>query len=163
MRNQRITLGSVGQHAPQSLRHGDHPLPHRYRGDDVIGEVGRRLCHVPTVAGRADAAALAGECHDESLAAARAPGAGEAEAEEPALEIAAEFLLDMARYGLLGGFPPLEPALEVLGDDLVERRLLGAAALVAAGRRGAAVRAASASRGKPCDRGDHGRTGRWTA
>jgi hypothetical protein len=35
--------------------------------------------------------------------------------------------------------------------------------LVTAGRRGASVRAASASRGKPCDRGDHGRTGRWTA
>jgi hypothetical protein len=125
--------GSVGQHAPQSLRHGDHPLPHRYRRDDVIDEMRGRLGHVAAVAGRADAAALAGECHDESLAAARAPGAGEAEAEEPALEIAAEFLLDVARHGPLGGFPPRQPPLEVLGDDLVERRLLGAAPLVAAG------------------------------
>jgi len=87
---------------------------------------------VPAVAGRTDAATLAGEGHDESLAACCAPGAGEAEAEEPALEIAAEFLLDMARYGLLGGFSPGEPALEVLGDDLVERRLLGATPLIAA-------------------------------
>jgi len=155
--------GSVCQKAPQPLRHGDHPLPHGHRRDDVIGEMRRRLCHVPAVAGRADAAALAGEGHDESLATARAPGAGEAEAEDPAGEIAAEFVLNVCRHGPLGSFPPLKPALKVLGDNPVERRLLGPATLVAAGRRGTAVRAASASRGKPCDRGDHGRTGRWTA
>jgi hypothetical protein len=68
--------------------------------------------------------------HDESLVAARAPCAGEAEAEEPTLEIAAEFVLDIARHGPFESFPPLEPALEVLGDDLVERRLLGATPLV---------------------------------
>ena len=39
--------------------------------------------------------------------------AGEAEAEEPALEIAAEFVLDVSRHGPLGGFGPLEPAFEV--------------------------------------------------
>ena len=44
--------------------------------------------------------------------------------------------------GLLGGFPPPEPTLEVLGDDLVERCLLGAATLVAARRRGAGMRPA---------------------
>jgi hypothetical protein len=46
--------------------------------------------HVAAVAGRADAAALAGEGHDESRAACHADCAGEAEAEEPALEIAAK-------------------------------------------------------------------------
>jgi hypothetical protein len=45
----------------------------------------------------------------------------------------------------------------------VERCLLGAAPLVTAGRRGASVRAVSASLRKPCDRGDHRRTSRWTA
>jgi len=89
--------------------------------------------------------------------------AGESEAENAALERAAKLLLDRARHGPLGGFPPLEPALEVLRHDLVEGRLLGPTSLVAAGRRGASMRAASASRGKPCDRGDHGRTGGWTA
>jgi hypothetical protein len=79
----------------------------------------------------ADAAALAGEGHDESLAAARAESAGEAEAEEPAGEIAAEFVLNVYRHGPLG-FPPLKPALEVLGDHFVERRLLGPAPLVTA-------------------------------
>jgi hypothetical protein len=54
----------------------------------MIGEMRRRLGHVPAVAGRADAAALAGEGHDESRAARHADRAGEAEAEEPALEIA---------------------------------------------------------------------------
>jgi len=80
-----------------------------------------------------------------------------------ALEIAAEFALDVSRHGPLGNFPPGEPVLEVLRYDLVERRLLGPTPLVAAGRRGAAMRSASDSRGKPCDRGDHERTGKWTA
>ena len=106
-----------------------------------------------------DAAALAGEGDDESPAARHADRAGEAEAEEPALEIAAEFVLDVSRHGPLGSFPPLEPAIEVLRDDFVERRLLGPTPLVTAERRGAAVLAEVASRGKPCDRGDHGRTG----
>jgi hypothetical protein len=33
----------VGEKDPQAFRHGDHPLPHRYRRNDVIGEVGGRL------------------------------------------------------------------------------------------------------------------------
>ena len=74
------------------------PLPHGHRRDDVIGEVGGRLGHVAAVAGRADAAALAGECHDESRAARHADRAGEAEAEDAALEIAAEFVLDVSRH-----------------------------------------------------------------
>jgi hypothetical protein len=44
-----------------------------------------------------------------------------AEAEEPALEIAAELVLEVSRHGPLGGFPPGEPALEVLGHNSVER------------------------------------------
>jgi len=155
--------GSVGQHAPQSLRHGDHPLSHGHRRDDVIGEVCGGLCHVAAVAGRTHTAALAGEGHDEARAARHADSAGESEAEQSALEIAAEFVLDVARHGPLGRFSPGEPALEVLGDDPVERRLLGPTPLVTAGRRGASVRAEAGSRGKPCDRGDHGRIGRWTA
>jgi hypothetical protein len=88
---------------------------------------------VAAVAGRADAAALAGEGHDESRAARRADRASETEAEEPALEITAEFVLDVSRHGPLPGFSPSEPALEVLRHDLVERCLLGATTLVAAG------------------------------
>jgi hypothetical protein len=79
----------------------------------MIDKVGGRLGHVATVAGRADATALAGEGHDESRAARRADRAGEAEAEEPALEIAAEFVLDVSQHGPLPSFSPGEPALEV--------------------------------------------------
>jgi hypothetical protein len=68
---------------------------------------------------------------------AGAQRAGEFEAGDASLEIATELLVDVARHGPLGGFPPLEPTLEVLRPDLVERRLLGAALLVLAGQRGA--------------------------
>jgi hypothetical protein len=84
------------------------------------------------ITGGADAADLAGKGHDKSRVAAGAYRTAESEAEQPALEIAAEFLLDVARHGPLSGFPPLEPTLEVLRHDLVERGLLGAATLVAA-------------------------------
>jgi hypothetical protein len=70
------------------------------------------------------------------------------------VEITAELVLEVARHGPLSAVPPLEPALEVLGDDLVERRFLRAATLVATRRRRAAVWAEAASRGKPCDCGD---------
>ena len=82
----------------------------------MIDKVGGRLGHVAAVARRADATALAGECHHERLAAACAPAAGESEAQQPALEIAAELVLDVSRHGPLPGFPPGEPALEVLRD-----------------------------------------------
>jgi hypothetical protein len=99
----------------------------------VIGEVGGGLCHVAAVAGRADTPSLAGESDDEPSAAACTESAGESEVENAAFEIAAELLLDVARHGPLGGIPPDEPTLEVFGGDLVQRRLLGPAALVAAG------------------------------
>ena len=73
-----------------------------------------RLGHVAAARGRADAAALAGEGHDERLAAARAASTGESEAEDAALEIAAEFVLDVSRHGPLRLVTPLEPALKML-------------------------------------------------
>jgi len=79
----------------------------------VIGEVGGGPGHMAAVAERADATALARERDDKPLAAARAEGTAEPEAEDAALEIAAEFLLDVARRSPLGGFSPLEPVLEV--------------------------------------------------
>jgi len=124
--------GSVGEKAPQPLRHGDHPLPHRYRRDDVIGEMGGGLRHVPAIAGWAHPAPLARERDDKPLAAARTERTAEPETEDAAREIAAEFVLNVCRHGPLGGIPPGEPALQVLGDDFVERRLLGPPPLVTA-------------------------------
>jgi hypothetical protein len=97
----------------------------------VIGEVGGSLGHVATIAGRADAAALAGEGHDESRAARHADRAGEAVAEEPAREIAAEFVLDVSRHGPLGGFPPGEPA---LGRNALSRDFTRIIGLIEEGR-----------------------------
>jgi len=121
--------------------------------------MGGGLGHVPTVAGRTHTPSLAGEGHDKTLAAARAESACESKAEDAALEIAAEFLLDVARHGPLGAVAPLEPALEVLGDDPVERCLLGAATLVAACRRGAGMRPEAEPQGKRGGGSDHGQTG----
>ena len=65
----------VGEKISQSLRHGDHPLPHGHRRDDVIGEMGGGLGHVPDVAGRTHTPSLAGEAREKTLAAARAESA----------------------------------------------------------------------------------------
>jgi hypothetical protein len=53
--------GPVGEDAPQSFRHRDHPLPARDRRDDAVSEVRGRLGHTAAGAGRADAPALAGK------------------------------------------------------------------------------------------------------
>jgi len=98
-----VEVDMVAERRAEAVQEGDTPEP-RAGGSR----------YVAAVAGRADAAALAGECHDESRAARHADRAGEAEAEEPALEIAAEFVLNVCRHGPLGGFSPLEPALEPL-------------------------------------------------
>jgi hypothetical protein len=53
--------GGVGlQVVAQSLRHREHPLPHRQAWDDVIGKVGGGVDPASGVAGRADAPALTG-------------------------------------------------------------------------------------------------------
>ncbi len=109
--------------------------------------------------GRTHAPSLAGEGRDKPLAAARAESACESKAEDAALEVTAEFLLNKGRHGPLGTVATSEPVLEVLGDDPVERSLLGAATLVAACRRGAGMRPEAGPRGKRGGGSDHGQTG----
>ena len=121
--------------------------------------MGGGLRHVPAIAGWAHPAPLARERDDKPLAAARAESTAEPEAEDAALEIAAEFLLDVARHGPLCLVTPLEPAREVLGDDFVERSLLGAATLVAAAWCRAGMRPEAGPRGKSAEYSDHGQTG----
>ena len=43
LREGRDGRGPIGEHAAQSLRPGDHPLPHGHRRDDVSGVSGNRL------------------------------------------------------------------------------------------------------------------------
>ena len=79
----------------------------------MIDKVRGGLRHAPAIAGRANPAPLARERDDKPLAAARAEGTAEPKAEDAALEIPAEFLLDVARHGTLRHVTPLEPAREV--------------------------------------------------
>ena len=79
----------------------------------------------------------------KSLATARAGSAGESKAEDAALEIAAEFLFDVARHGPLGAVAPLEPALESRGQ-----KLCGAAS-----SRGGDARSDGTASGRRGDRG----------
>jgi len=53
----------------QPLGHREHPLAHRQGREDVIDQVGGGLRHAPGVARGADAAPLAGEGHQEIVAA----------------------------------------------------------------------------------------------
>ena len=70
-------LGPVSGKPPQPLVQRDDPLPNGHWRDDVVDEVGRRLRHVPAVAGRADAPSLAREGHAQRLRAPCAERAGD--------------------------------------------------------------------------------------
>lgn len=161
-REGRDCVGPVSEEAAQPLRHGDHPLPHGHRGNDAVDEMRSCLCHPAAVAGGTDAAALAGESHDKTLPARSTACPAESEAEDAAGEVRRQLPFDMRRNGLLSDRPILDPAFEVLCDDLVKRRLLRPASLVAAGTRSADVRADFGPRRRRSQDGDHGRTGAWT-
>ena len=62
---------AVSEEAAQSLRHGDHPLPHGHRGSDAVDEMRSCLRHSAAIARRADTPALAREGHDKILPARR--------------------------------------------------------------------------------------------
>ena len=140
-REGRDRVGPVSEEAAQPLRHGDHPLPHRYRRNDVVDEMRSRLRHSAAVARRTDTPALAREGHDKTLPARCTARPAKSEAEDATGEVRPQLPFDVRRNGLLSDRPSLEPAFEVLCDDLVERRLLWSAPLVAAGTRSADVRA----------------------
>jgi len=129
-------------------------LAHRHLREHVLDQMGGRLGHAAGGAGRAQAAAFAGERDQEVMAAGAAARAGEAAGEDAALEKAPEFALDVARDRRAVGIAlasACQPGLEVLLDEPVERRALGSAATVDPGGggadRGTAVRACGL---RPC-------------
>lgn len=83
-----------------SLGHGDHPLAHLQRREDVINQVRGSLGRSPGVAGRTQLASLAGEGHQEIAAARRVPRAGEAIDQDAAGEIVAEFPFQIGGHPL---------------------------------------------------------------
>ena len=58
-REGRDRVWAVSEEAAQSLRHGDHPLPHGHRGNDAVDEMRSCLLHSAAIARRADTPALA--------------------------------------------------------------------------------------------------------
>jgi len=92
--------------------------------------------HASGIAGWAHAPLLAGQCNEQILAARAATSPQKAVRQDPALQVLAQLALDVLRQGTLvrlAGF--CEKRLEVLSDNLVERRGLGLVPLVAFGRR----------------------------
>ena len=53
--------GVVVQEGPDAFRHGEHPLAHGHRRQDVIDEMGGGLDHTARITGRTHAAAFATE------------------------------------------------------------------------------------------------------
>ena len=86
-REGRDCVGPVSEEASQSLRHGDHPLPHGHRGNDAVDEMRSCLCHPAAVAGGTDAAALAREGHDKALTARSTACPAESEAEDATCKV----------------------------------------------------------------------------
>ena len=91
----------VSKEAAQSLRHGDHPLPHGHHGYDVVDEMRSCLCHPAAVAGGTEAAALAREGHDKALPARSTACPTESEAEDASASVSGPWPVSrcLAAYG----------------------------------------------------------------
>jgi hypothetical protein len=122
----RPAISIAVQEVAQALGYREHPLAHRQRWQDVIGEMRGRRHHAPRVARWAHASAFARERDQEVVPALSAASAGEAMGEDAAVEIAAELPLHMLRHrplvivavAALG-----EPGLEVFLDAAIEHAL----------------------------------------
>ena len=112
----RVALKEVAQ----PFGHGEHPLPHRQRRENVIDQVRGSFGHAPGVAGGAHATALAGVCDQEIVLALVAVGSGKAVSKDAAFESAAKCPFDMGRRRfsvLAAGL--LQPGFEMGLDDAI--------------------------------------------
>ncbi len=145
------------QEVTQPLGHGQDPLAHRQRWENVIDQVRRCFGHAPRVARGAHTATLAGVCDQEIVLALVAVGVGEAVSKDAAFVIAAEGSLDMGRrcFTVLAA-GEFQPGFEVGLDDAIPQRPLGTAALVALGC-GRGALCGGCHRGGPSWSGDRDR------
>jgi hypothetical protein len=93
----------------------------------MINKMRGGLCHPPRITGRADAAPLAEESHQEVTAAIRAVGTGEAIGEDAAFQVASEVPLDIGRHRMaipIAFTRQHQVGLQVLLDDAVQDGLL---------------------------------------
>jgi hypothetical protein len=122
--------GPVVEEGSQAFGHGEDELADGYVGKDVVYQVGRGLGHALGVAGRTYPAALAGEGHQEVVAAACASGPSEPVGQDAALEVAPELLFHVIRHAFAHGIGLVgqgEVGLQVFPDDAVQGSGLGAA------------------------------------
>jgi hypothetical protein len=130
LRRQRVR--AEREHAPNFVRRGQHPLPHRYVGQHVIHQVRRSVAHPPRRARRARSTALARVRDDDFLAALRTHDAKKAVRQDTAAQIPPKLLFHVAREGFAALFTH---GREVLTHDAMEHRVLRLAARVGPRRR----------------------------
>ena len=119
----------------QPFGEGDHHLTQRRLRQDVIHQMRRGLHHAFSVAGRANAAALAGKSDEKVVAAILAAGTGEPMGENAAMQKVAQVAFDVEgntfSFGIVFAMPG-QPAFHLLLHCLVRSGVFGAAALVGA-------------------------------
>ncbi|AUX33319.1 uncharacterized protein SOCE836_054750 [Sorangium cellulosum] len=122
----------LGEPAPPRKRRRHPPRTVRHLGQDVLDQVRRRGTHASAQTRRAETASFTAEGHQPTLFAALAPEPREPAAEQPAVEVGFELLLRVLGYPDGDGAVVDGPVqrLHIVAHDLVERRLLGATALV---------------------------------
>ena len=119
----------AGEDGSPRKREREHPLaPRGITRENVLDHVGGRCAHAPADAGGAEATALARERHEQAVRAGAATEPREASAEDAAAQIRIELLLRVFGHthrerAVVDG---AVQGLEVVTDDLVQRRRLGA-------------------------------------
>lgn len=110
------------QQVAQSMRQGQHPLPHRNIGKDVVDEMCGAFRHAPPAATRTEAASFLRERHKPLGRTVRAPKPREAPGQEAAAQEPAELGFDEAgkvqAIALSRGLG--EEALDVHPDDRIQ-------------------------------------------
>lgn len=120
LRRQRVR--SEREYAANFVRRGQHPLPHRDVGQHVVHQMRRGVAHPPGRARRARSAAFARVRDDDFLATLRARDAQKAVRQDPATQIPAKLLFELARerFAALFMHGP-EERFEVLTHDAMAR------------------------------------------
>ena len=145
---------SLDEHAPESRqyvgaecrqgakleREREHPLPHRHGRQHSIDQMRSNIGHAPAGTTRARRARLAGEGHEQVVAARVAVSAHESVGQDAAAQVAAKLLLHVARQrGLVSLAGVGEERLEMVAHDGVEHRFGGTPWTVGGGERGHGV------------------------
>ena len=98
----RAKSAVVAHGVAQPPRQGAHPLADRNFGKDLVDQVGGDIIHPAAETRRAEAAAFAGECGHDLVAAPGASEVDEAVLEEAALEVGLELTNHEAREASVG-------------------------------------------------------------